>query len=102
MVKRGDLILLDTSAIIEANKLKFWNALEKGFQLETVQKCIDEIKARNFRGGTRLTIDISRLKRGIIVREVNREILTAAVLTMAIIYMTKEPRRGMMTLRLIG
>jgi hypothetical protein len=30
MITRGDLILLDTSAIIEANKLKFWNALEKG------------------------------------------------------------------------
>lgn len=80
MITRGDLILLDTSAIIEANKLKFWNALEKGFQLETVRKCIDEIKAGNFRGGTRITIDVNRLAKGIVVREVNREMLTSAVL----------------------
>jgi hypothetical protein len=80
MITRGDLILLDTSAIIEANKLKFWNALEKGFQLETVRKCIDEIKAGNFRGGTRLNIDVNRLAKGIVIRDVNREILTTAVL----------------------
>ncbi|MBM2827491.1 MAG: hypothetical protein HW408_23 [Actinobacteria bacterium] len=80
MITRGGLILLDTSAIIEANKLKFWNALKKGFQLETVRKCIDEIKAGNFRGGTRINIDVNRLAKGIVVREVNREILTPAVL----------------------
>lgn len=41
-MKQGDLILIDTCVIIEAQRTKTWRALHNGFKLETVETCIIE------------------------------------------------------------
>lgn len=41
-MKRGDVVLVDTCAIIEAHRTGCWNALSKSFLVETVDACIVE------------------------------------------------------------
>ncbi len=42
MPPRGSLVLVDTVAIKAAHALGCWNALRKAYQLETVEKCLEE------------------------------------------------------------
>lgn len=41
-MKRGDVLLVDTCAIIEAHRTGCWNALTKNFLVETVDECLVE------------------------------------------------------------
>ena len=43
MPPRGSLVLVDTVAIKAAHVLGCWNALRKAYQLESVEKCLDEV-----------------------------------------------------------
>lgn len=41
-MKRGDRILIDTNAILEAHRIGCWKALCGFFSMETVQRCVTE------------------------------------------------------------
>jgi hypothetical protein len=42
MIRPGENVLLDTTAIIEAHRQGVWEPLVNGFRLATVEKCIEE------------------------------------------------------------
>lgn len=39
---RGTTILVDTNVIIEAHRCGVWNPISKAYQLDTVEKCVEE------------------------------------------------------------
>jgi hypothetical protein len=43
MITRSDIVLLDANVIIEAHRTKCWNALARGYRLETVEQCCIEV-----------------------------------------------------------
>lgn len=42
MIRPGENVLLDTTAIIEAHRQGVWEPLVNGFRLATVEKCIED------------------------------------------------------------
>lgn len=56
MIRPGENVLLDTTAIIEAHRQGVWESLVKGFRLVTVEKCIEEVDTGNLLGGERLEV----------------------------------------------
>jgi len=81
MIRHGESVLLDTTAIIEAHRQGVWGSLVKGFRLVTVEKCIEEIDTGNLVGGERLEIDTGRLRQEITVCQVDDTTMAAAVLS---------------------
>jgi hypothetical protein len=57
MIRPGENVLLDTTAIIEAQRQGIWEPIVNGFHLATVEKCIEEIDTGNLVAGERLEID---------------------------------------------
>lgn len=43
-MQRGQIVLVDTNIIIEAVRTRTWNALTSSFALETVDKCLEEVR----------------------------------------------------------
>jgi hypothetical protein len=41
-VQRGSIVLIDANAIIEAHRVRIWNALSKAFEIHTVEKVVME------------------------------------------------------------
>lgn len=80
MVKQGNTILLDTTAIVEAHKCKCWNALVKCFRIETVDKCIEECGTGNTGRRDRVPIDVQNLVKVITVHHVERHAFVAVAL----------------------
>ena len=81
MIRPGESVLLDTTAILEAHRQGVWSNLVAGFRLVTVEKCIEEVDTGNLVGGERLEIDTGRLRREITVCRVDDATMTAAVLS---------------------
>ena len=42
MLKRGDIVFIDTTAIAAAHTAKAWGAVRKGFKLITAVLCVEE------------------------------------------------------------
>lgn len=61
MPNRGDTVLLDTTAIIEAHRVSIWKPLHTSFRLVTVEKCIEEVETGNFVGGKKVVIDTGEM-----------------------------------------
>lgn len=80
MVKHGDIILLDTTAIIGAHKYKCWDAIVKCFRLETVDKCIEECGTGDTRRRDRVPIDVQNLAKQMTVHHVEQSSLVVAAL----------------------
>ncbi len=81
MIRPGENVLLDTTAIIEAHRQGVWGSLVKGFRLVTVEKCIEEIDTGNLVAGERLEIDTGRLRMEMTVCKVDDAKMAAAVLS---------------------
>jgi len=58
MIRPGENVLLDTTAIIEAHRQGIWEPLVHGFRLATVEKCIEEVDTGNLVAGERLEIGV--------------------------------------------
>lgn len=61
MIQRGDIILLDTTAIIEAHRVRGWGAIIKCFRIETVGKCVEECGTGDPSRRTRVPVDVIAL-----------------------------------------
>lgn len=68
MIRPGENVLLDTTAIIEAHRQGIWEPIVNGFRLATVEKCIEEVDTGNLVAGERLEIDTGRLRMEMTVR----------------------------------
>ena len=80
MVKLGDVILLDTTAIIEAHKYNCWNAIVKNYHIETVDKCIEECGTGDMRRRDRVPIDVEELRRELVIHQVSELSIAATAL----------------------
>lgn len=81
MIRPGENVLLDTTAIIEAHRQGIWEPIVNGFRLATVEKCIEEIDTGNLVAGERLEIDTGRLRMEMTVCQVDDATMAAAVLS---------------------
>jgi len=81
MIRHGESVLLDTTAIIEAHRQGIWKPLVNGFRLATVEKCIEEVDTGNLVAGERLEIDTGRLRREMMVYQVDDATMAEAVLS---------------------
>ncbi len=50
MLKRGDIVFIDTTAIAAAHKVKSWGAVRNGFKLITAVLCVEEATRPNRSG----------------------------------------------------
>jgi hypothetical protein len=76
----GNVVYLDTTAIIEAHDVGIWRLLVAGFRLATTGTCVGEVAAGNRPGGGRVMVDIPLLRREISVHQVDQMALVDAVL----------------------
>lgn len=72
MPKRGDAILLDTMIIIEAHRVKVWNAIVDAFNLETVEKVIEEVGTGDYLNPNYIKIDQSAARKNMTVHAVTQ------------------------------
>jgi hypothetical protein len=78
MPPRGSLVLVDTVAIKAAHELGCWNALRKAYQLETVEKCLEEVTRADSQGRQLVARSVAELKTEMrihIVTEIQRAAL---------------------------
>jgi hypothetical protein len=81
MIRPGENVLLDTTAIIEAHRQGIWEPLVNGFRRATVEKCIEEIDTGNLVAGERLEIKTGRLRMEMTVCQVDDATMAEAVLS---------------------
>lgn len=60
--KSGDLVLMDTTSIIEAHRVGCWAAVVARFRIETVEECEAEACTRSRRQTPADYIDVGRLR----------------------------------------
>lgn len=66
MLKRGDVVFLDSTAIFEAHRTGIWKPLMGGFQLATVEKCLEEAETGNLAGNPN-QVDTTELRKKVSV-----------------------------------
>lgn len=71
MIKRGDIILVDTTVIIGAYKYRCWDSLAHNFKIETVRMCMQEFATGGHASRARPPIDISKLEKSLKVNKVD-------------------------------
>lgn len=79
-LKSGDVIFLDTTAIIEAHVLGIWKQLAVGFKLATSGKCLEEVVKGNRPGGGRAMVDIAEIRCEMSVLPVDHKTLVEATI----------------------
>jgi hypothetical protein len=70
MLKRGDIILVDTTLILAAHRYKCWNSFVNNFRIETVERCVEECATGNNRHRN-VFIDTVELRKCIKVHKVD-------------------------------
>jgi hypothetical protein len=71
MIFREVIVLLDTNVIIEAHRVKCWNALAHNFQLETVEQCCIELATGNRRRPDYVVVDVEGIKKSLVIHSPN-------------------------------
>jgi len=82
-IRSRQIVLVDSTLIIEAYKLRCWNALIKGYQLETVDRCLEECATGDPLRSDYVPIDVSTLARDIRTYAVTGEAMAGAALVSA-------------------
>jgi hypothetical protein len=78
MLKRGDVVFLDSTAIFEAHRTGIWKQLMGGFQLATVEKCIEEAETGNLAGNPN-QVDTMELRKKMSVHRVDEKAVVDAM-----------------------
>jgi hypothetical protein len=78
MLKRGDVVFLDSTAIFEAHRTGIWKHLMGGFQLATVEKCIEEAETGNLAGNPN-QVDTTELRKKVSVHRVDEKAVIEAM-----------------------
>ena len=61
-MNRGQLVFVDTNAILEAHRTRSWRALSGGYRLITTEQCISETQSGQQYRQTRECIDATDLR----------------------------------------
>ncbi len=61
-MQRGQIVLVDTNIIIEAVRTRSWNALIGNFTVETVEKCLEEVRTGDPMRRGYVAVDQEQLK----------------------------------------
>jgi hypothetical protein len=59
-MQRGQVVLVDTNIIIEAVRTNCWSAMSGYFTMETVEKCLEDLRRRDY-----VKVDPAQLKKGL-------------------------------------
>ena len=70
---RDKPVLVDTNVILEAHLTGCWDALAGGYNLETVEKCIEETQTGNQLRERKVEIDERALRASLTVNEVDED-----------------------------
>lgn len=70
-MKKGDRVFMDTNAIIEAHRVKCWNAITAFFQIETVEECQKECATGNQRRREYIAVDTRTFEKTVAVHRVS-------------------------------
>lgn len=70
-MKKGDRVFMDTNAIIEAHRVKCWNAITAFFQIETVEECQKEWASGNQQRREYVAVDTRAFKGTVVVHSVS-------------------------------
>ena len=82
-IKPSQIVLVDSTLIIEAHKLRCWNALTKGYRIETVDRCLEECITGDPLRRDYVPIDVSTMARDIRTYAVIGEAMAGAALVSA-------------------
>ena len=95
-IKPSQIVLVDSTLIIEAYKLSCWNALAKGYQIETVNRCLEECATGDPLRSDYVPIDASTLRRDIGTYAVTREAMAGAALVSADFHLLHSGEKELM------
>jgi hypothetical protein len=70
-MKKGDRVFMDTNAIVEAHRVKCWNAITTFFQIETVEECQKECASGNQQRREYVAVDTGAFKETVVVHSVS-------------------------------
>jgi hypothetical protein len=70
-MKKGDRVFMDTNAIIEAHRVKCWNAITTFFQIETVEECQKECASGNQQRREYVAVATGTFKETVVVHSVS-------------------------------
>jgi hypothetical protein len=79
-MKKGDRVFMDTNAIIEAHRVKCWNAITTFFQIETVEECQKECASGNHRRREYVAVDTVAFEKTVAVHSVS-DVMRASLIT---------------------
>ena len=81
IMDRDQIVLVDTNVIIEAHRVRSWDAVTGWFSVETVDECAVEAGSGDSRKCGYVFVDVKQLRKKIMVHKVERKIVLAAELT---------------------
>jgi len=74
-------VLVDTNVIIEAHRVRSWNAITGWFAIETVEKCVCEAGSGDKRRPGYIPVDVDSLCEKVHVHRVSKNVLLMAELS---------------------
>jgi hypothetical protein len=75
-MKKGDRVFMDTNAIMEAHRVKCWNAITTFFQIETVEEC-QKCANGNQQRREYVAVDTRAFKETVVVHSVSNVMLAS-------------------------
>ena len=85
MAKRGDIVVMDTNAIIECFRLKCWRPLSGAFGIETTNECAVECATGNRSRKDYTEIDVELVRASAQVHAVPRDAIAAVRLRLGVL-----------------
>jgi hypothetical protein len=95
-IKPSQIVLVDSTVIIEAYKLSCWNALAKRYRLEMVDRCLEECATGDPLRSDYVPIDVSTLARDIRTYAVTGEAMAGAALVSADFHLLHSGEKELM------
>ena len=90
------VVLVDSTLIIEAHKVHCWDALANGYRIETVDRCLEECATGDPLRKDCVPIDVSTLRREIRAHVVEQEAMAGAALVSADFHLLHPGERELM------
>jgi hypothetical protein len=82
-MKSGDIVLADSTVIIQAHKVRCWPQLADYFRMETVETCVTECATGDLRRGDRVKIEVEAMRRQMTIHKaVDSDFVRAALVSM--------------------
>ena len=80
MAKPKPHVLVDTNVIIESHRVSCWKTLVNHFEIDTVEKCVEECETGNQRHFNPVPVDTAALARDVTPKTIGQKELSAFTL----------------------